>query len=68
MLDDSTTYPCPNCHGEYRVWRDLLTEGGLRVRSDAHAIIGSPLQALVCTSCGYTQLFANPQDFNKQQQ
>ncbi len=68
MLNDSTTtYPCPNCHGEYRVWRDILAEYGLHVRSDAHSVMGSPVQALVCTNCGYIQLFTDSQDFNKQQ-
>jgi hypothetical protein len=68
MADDSrTTYPCPNCHGENRVWRDTIAgEYPLRIRSDAHSIMGSPVQALVCTDCGYVQLFADPQDFNQQ--
>jgi predicted RNA-binding Zn-ribbon protein involved in translation (DUF1610 family) len=68
MVNDSTTtYPCPNCQGQYRVWRDVITRDGLCIRSDAHAIVGSPVQALVCTDCGYIQLFVDPQDFNKQQ-
>ena len=58
--------PCPYCgeDGSKRTLKSLRTpHGELSVLSDAHSIMGSEIFALVCKSCGYVQLFTNPQDF-----
>jgi rubrerythrin len=61
---------CPNCGAEnrYRTWREIsggsqIYRGPLKVKTDAHAILGSMIWAFVCKQCGYVQLFVNPGDF-----
>ena len=59
---------CPNCGAgaKYRTWESVRgTHGPLHVTSDAHHIVGSVMEALVCKQCGYVQLFVSPQDFYK---
>jgi hypothetical protein len=67
--------PCPICGADRNesVWTDTNAGQGslgfnprspLKVRSDAHRLAGSPVQALVCKRCGNVQLFIDPQDFS----
>ena len=72
------TYDLPPCHicGADRnesVWTDTNAGEGafgfassapLRVLSEAHAVVGSRVEALMCKRCGNVQLFVNPQDFS----
>jgi len=62
--------PCPVCGAEppYRIWsqftyRNAVGEGAVNIRSPKHKVVGSEPIPLVCTVCGYVQLFINPQDF-----
>lgn len=58
--------PCPVCRAEsqYRVWSRLIARNGaVTIRSPKHKVLGSEPTPLVCTVCGYVQLFVNPEDF-----
>ena len=58
--------PCPVCGADpsSRIWSQCLSYG-LTIRSEKHRINGSRATPLVCTQCGYVQLFVNPEDFRK---
>ncbi|HZS75285.1 MAG TPA: hypothetical protein VFA41_01620 [Ktedonobacteraceae bacterium] len=67
--------PCPVCaaKGNERVWRGTNAGEGsfgfgatstLKVLSKRHKTVGSIVKALVCTKCGYVQLFVAPEDFS----
>lgn len=67
QFQEKQTGPCPNCEADRskRIWKEVT--GGsdyVRISSDAHKFNGSEVSALVCKTCGYVQLFVNPQDFN----
>ncbi len=59
--------PCPVCGAEpsYRVWSITLGSGygHVIIHSKKHKFNGSKATPLVCTVCGYVQLFVNPEDF-----
>jgi hypothetical protein len=59
--------PCPVCGAppDLRTWQKLNYEQYARILSPAHSMLGSPIVPLVCTSCGYVQLFTNPLDFRQ---
>lgn len=58
--------PCPVCGAEpaYRIWSETAGGyGGVTIRSRKHSFNGSQAKPLVCTVCGYVQLFVDPNDF-----
>ena len=61
--------PCPVCGAspEARSWRNFVGSnsgnGYTNIISDKHSILGTRINPLVCSQCGYVQLFVNPQDF-----
>gem|GEM_PF-2382427 len=62
--------PCPVCGAapECRIWSNFVDSGYLmngyaRIMSTKHSIRGSQAIPLICTVCGYVQLFVNPEDF-----
>ncbi len=57
--------PCPVCGAEpqYRTRGQTIGYGHVSIRSKKHSINGTTAQPLVCTVCGYVQLFVNPGDF-----
>jgi hypothetical protein len=57
--------PCPVCGAppQERSWREFVYGAYLKVRSEKHSLIGSDMKPLVCHSCGFVQLFADPADF-----
>lgn len=66
----ASTHSCPVCGAEpqYRTWRRFVNSSYTHVISDAHKIVGSNLTPLVCTRCGYVQIFVDPTDFSTDQQ
>jgi rubredoxin len=54
---------CPVCGAEpaHRVWSQWISYGA--IKSKKHKMSGSQTTPLVCTVCGYVQLFVNPEDF-----
>ena len=40
-----------------------MNMGYTNIHSKKHKVNGSRSQPLVCTVCGYVQLFVNPEDF-----
>lgn len=61
---NSNVPPCPVCNAqpEQRVWSSYINYGAM-IRSPKHRIGGSQVVPLVCTQCGYVQLFTNVDDF-----
>lgn len=61
--------PCPVCGAEpqLREWSAFMGIQYTRIVSEKHKMIGTPLTPLVCTQCGYVQLFTDPQDFRVEQ-
>ena len=59
------TQPCPGCGAapQYRKWSRFVNSNYTHVISDKHTIAGSVMNPLVCTQCGYVQLFVDPTDF-----
>ncbi|HEY4387125.1 MAG TPA: hypothetical protein VGN34_21930 [Ktedonobacteraceae bacterium] len=59
--------PCPVCGAppELRSWQRFANEQYQTIISPAHSMAGSKVQPLVCTSCGYVQLFVNAKDFRQ---
>lgn len=59
--------PCPVCGAEpqQRTWTNLMNDSHFRPFSLKHSIVGSQVNLLVCTICGYMQLFADPEDFRE---
>jgi hypothetical protein len=59
--------PCPVCGASpvEREWRRFLS-GYTKILSEKHRIQGSNITPLVCTQCGFVQLFVDPQDFRKE--
>lgn len=62
MTPPATPSPCPECGGErvnascdYHMNVQVTAEGAFFPKT-------SPLQALVCTNCGYTTLYATRPD------
>jgi rubrerythrin len=57
--------PCPVCGAQpaYRIWGKTMGYGGVLLASKKHPFNGSPAKPLVCTVCGYVQLFVDPNDF-----
>ena len=57
--------PCPVCGAEphYRTWSYFMRTGEASIHSKKHNIVGVFPIPLVCTVCGYVQLFVNPEDF-----
>lgn len=57
--------PCPVCGAQpsYRVWSQTTGYGYVIIRSKKHKLNGSMATPLVCTVCGYVQLFVDPEDF-----
>lgn len=57
--------PCPVCNAdpEYRIWSKFVNGSYTNIHSEKHKIIGSTPRPLVCTQCGYVQLFVDPEDF-----
>ncbi len=58
--------PCPVCGADpsSRIWSQQMT-GFVVIRTEKHKHTGSRAKPLVCTVCGYVQLFVNPEDFRK---
>ena len=58
---------CPKCHGERVLRATNIFINGSNKQKQAHARFVttpvSPVQALVCTNCGYLEIWAN--DLNK---
>jgi hypothetical protein len=57
---------CPACgaDGSQREWKRTIAHGeNLRVESQAHRFMGTPVSALTCRNCGHVMLFINPKDF-----
>jgi hypothetical protein len=57
--------PCPVCGAdpEARSWRSFVTSSYTNILSDKHSMMGTKVSPLVCSSCGYVQLFVDPRDF-----
>jgi hypothetical protein len=57
--------PCPVCGAEppYQIWSNFVHQQYAHISSKKHSMMGSQLAPLVCTICGYVQLFVNPEDF-----
>lgn len=57
--------PCPVCGAapEARSWRNFVYAGYTKIVSDKHSVFGTDVVPLVCSQCGYVQLFVDPQDF-----
>ena len=59
--------PCPVCNADarYRTWSTFASSVSAytNVVSKKHKMMGSTTVPLVCTRCGYVQLFVNPEDF-----
>ncbi len=57
--------PCPVCSAPpmEREWRSFVSSGYIKIVSKRHSVIGSNVAPLICTQCGFVQLFVNPQDF-----
>ena len=66
----TVTQPCPVCGAEpqNRTWSKLVYENYTKVRTPKHKMVGSSLTPLVCTQCGYVQLFVDPNDFRVEPQ
>ncbi len=56
--------PCPVCGADpsSRIWSQH-TRYPVAIRTEKHKHTGSLAKPLVCTVCGYVQLFVNPEDF-----
>lgn len=61
--------PCPVCgaNTEYRIWAKFVNSSYTHIVSRKHHIVGSVTNPLVCTQCGYVQLFVDPEDFRDDQ-
>jgi hypothetical protein len=59
--------PCPICGANpaCRIWSETAGYGFVSILSTTHAFTESRAKPLVCTACGYVQLFVNPDDFHK---
>lgn len=57
--------PCPVCGSapHYRIWSQTIGHYSVILDSKKHPFNGSEAKPLVCTVCGYVQLFVNPEDF-----
>ncbi len=62
--------PCPVCNADprYRRWSQFTQSQYTHVISPRHTVLGSTITPLVCTQCGYVQLFVNPEDFLQDKQ
>jgi len=59
--------PCPVCGAppDLRAWGKFNMEQNFTIISPAHSMVGSHIIPLICTSCGYVQLFVDPKDFRQ---
>ena len=59
--------PCPVCSAPAteRSWQRFLSSTYTHIISEKHHIQGSVVTPLVCSQCGFVQLFVNPEDFRK---
>ena len=66
----ASTQSCPVCGAEpqNRTWSRFVSGNYTHIISEQHKIVGSILTPLVCTQCGYVQLFVDPNDFRKEPQ
>jgi hypothetical protein len=57
--------PCPVCGAQpvYRIWGTTTGYGHVLVDARKRLFTASPAKPLVCTVCGYVQLFVDPADF-----
>ena len=57
--------PCPICGvgPEGRSWRNFAGNSYTNILSDKHSVLGTRINPLVCSQCGYVQLFVDPRDF-----
>ena len=72
MEQDSGTdalQPCPACNADpqYRIWSKFVNSSYTHILSEKHKILGSAPRPLVCTRCGYVQLFVDPEDFRMEE-
>lgn len=72
MEAEMNTYalqPCPVCNADpqYRIWSKFVNSSYTHVLSEKHKIVGSAPRPLVCTRCGFVQLFVNPEDFRSEE-
>lgn len=58
--------PCPVCGAPptEREWQRFVSND-TRIISEKHSVLGSNVIPLICTQCGFVQLFVDPQDFRK---
>lgn len=63
----TVTQPCPVCGAapEERIWSEIINSSYFHLRSEKHKVVGSSATPLVCTQCGYVQLFVRPEEFRR---
>jgi len=61
--------PCPVCgaSAESRIWSRFANNAYTHIISKKHQIMGTITIPLVCTQCGFVQLFVDPTDFRDDQ-
>lgn len=58
--------PCPVCGAEprYRIWSEFISGYvDIGIQGRKRWFQSAKPMPLICTACGYVQLFVNPEDF-----